>query len=62
MLDKGREILLKDNMIDEEKAKAEAAAHETHAETVVRLETELDTLMNNMKELMEKYLVFQVHL
>ena len=49
-------------MIDEEKAKAEAAAHETHAETVVRLETELDTLMNNMKELMEKYLVFQVHL
>ena len=49
-------------MIDEEKAKAEAAAHETHAETVVRLENELDTLMSNMKELMEKYLVFQVHL
>ena len=36
LLEKGKEILMKDNMIDEEKAKQEAAAHETQAETVVR--------------------------
>ena len=36
LLEKGKEILMKDNMIDEEKAQQEAAAHETQAETVVR--------------------------
>ena len=54
--------MLKDNMIDEEKAKAEAAAHETHAETVVRLEAELETVMKNMTELMERYQAFQVNI
>merc|ERR1719282_146919 len=59
LLEKGKEILMKDNMIDEEKAKAEAAAHETLAETVTRLESELDTVVTAMGELMSKYLEFQ---
>ena len=60
LLEKGKEILMKDNMIDEEKAKAEAAAHETLAETVTRLESDLDTVVTAMGELMSKYLEFQV--
>ena len=60
LLEKGKEILMKDNMIDEEKAKAEAAAHETLAETVTRLESELDKVVTAMGELMSKYLEFQV--
>ena len=60
LLEKGKEILMKDNMIDEEKAKAEAASHETLAETVTRLESELETVTMAMGELMSKYLEFQV--
>ena len=61
LLDKGKEILMKDNMIDEEKAKAEAAAHESPAETVTRLETELETVLTAMTQLMDKYQIMQVN-
>ena len=52
LLEKGREILLKDNMIDEEKAKAEAAAHETPTQTVARLEASLAEISEGMATMM----------
>ena len=60
LLEKGREILIKDNMIDEEKAKEEAAAHETNAEAVTRLGAELEVIMAGMADMMAEYRAFQV--
>ena len=60
LLEKGREILVKDNMIDEEKARAEAAAHETASETVTRLEAELEAVVAAMGDMMDKYRGLQV--
>ena len=60
LLEKGREILVKDNMIDEEKARAEAAAHETASETVTRLEAELEAVVAAMGDMMAKYRGLQV--
>ena len=52
LLEKGREILIKDNMIDEDKAREEAAAHETNAEAVTRLGAEVEVIMRGMAEMM----------
>ena len=75
LLEKGREILIKDNMIDEEKAREEAAAHETNAEAVTRLGAEVNKQQRNktkqtksqveeilagMAEMMTEYRGFQV--
>ena len=59
LLEKGREILLKDNMIDEDKAKAEAAAHETATQTVARLEATLAEISEGMAAMMAGYISFQ---
>ena len=59
LLEKGRQILLKDNMIDEEKAKAEAAAHETPVETLTRLEEKLREISEGMLAMMAGYVNFQ---
>ena len=56
----GKEILDKDNMIDEEKAREEAAAHETNAEAVTRLGTEVEEIMAGMAEMMAEYRGYQV--
>ena len=47
-------------MIDEEKARAEAAAHETASETVTRLEAELEAVVAAMGDMMDKYRSLQV--
>ena len=60
LLEKGREILVKDNMIDEEKAREEAAAHETNAEAVTRLGAEVEVIMSGMAEMMAEYRGYQV--
>ena len=60
LLEKGREILIKDNMIDEEKAREEAAAHETNAEAVTRMGTEVEEIMAGMAEMMAEYRGYQV--
>ena len=54
------QALVKDNMIDEEKARAEAAAHETASETVTRLEAELEAVVAAMGDMMAKYRGLQV--
>ena len=61
LLEKGREILLKDNMIDEDKAKAEAAAHEveTPTQTVARLEATLAEISEGMAAMMAGDISFQ---
>ena len=59
LLEKGRQILLKDDMIDEEKAKAEAAAHETPTQTVRRLEATLEEIAEKMLTMMTGYVSFQ---
>ena len=60
LLEKGREILIKDNMIDEEKAREEAAAHETNAEAVTRMGTEVEEIMAGMAKMMAEYRGYQV--
>ena len=60
LLEKGREILIKDNMIDEEKAREEAAAHETNAEAVTRLGSEVEEILAGMAEMMAEYRGYQV--
>ena len=60
LLDKGREILLKDNMIDEEAARLEAAAHQTARETVASLETELEVISQGLADIINKYKHHQV--
>ena len=59
LLEKGRQILLKDNMIDEEKAKAEAAAFETSTQTLARLEATLAEIAEGMASMMAGYISFQ---
>ena len=60
LLDKGREILMKDNMIDEEVARQEAAIHQSARETVGRLETELELISEGLAEIINKYKEHQV--
>ena len=60
LLDKGREILLKDNMIDEEAARLEAAAHQSARETVDSLERELDMISEGLADIISKYKQHQV--
>ena len=47
-------------MIDEEKAREEAAAHETNAEAVTRLGAEVEVIMSGMAEMMVEYRGYQV--
>ena len=59
LLEKGRQILLKDNMIDEDKAKAEAAAHEIANQNLARLESTLSEISQGMVAMMARYSSFQ---
>ena len=60
LLEKGREILLKDNMIDEEVARQEAAEHETASQSVARLSSELDSVIEDVLHMINTYKEDQV--
>ena len=62
LLERGHQILMKDNMIDEEKAKAEAAAHDTPTETLKRLEITLADVAQGMEKTVSEYVAFQATL
>ena len=60
LLEKGREILLKDNMIDEEVARQEAAEHETASQSVARLSSQLDAVIEDVLNMINTYKEDQV--
>ena len=60
LLEKGREILLKDNMIDEEVARQEAAEHETASQSVARLSSQLDAVIEDVLNMINIYKEDQV--
>ena len=60
LLEKGREILLKDNMIDEEVARQEAAEHETASQSVARLSSQLDSVIEDVLHMINTYKEDQV--
>ena len=60
LLEKGREILLKDNMIDEEVARLEAAEHETASQSVARLSSQLDSVIEDVLHMINTYKEDQV--
>ena len=60
LLKKGREILLKDNMIDEEVARQEAAEHETASQSVARLSSQLDAVIEDVLHMINTYKEDQV--
>ena len=60
LLEKGREILLKDNMIDEEVARQEAAEHETASQSVARLSSQLDAVIEDVLHMINTYKEDQV--
>ena len=60
LLEKGREILLKDNMIDEEVARQEAAEHETASQSVARLSCQLDAVIEDVLNMINIYKEDQV--
>ena len=60
LLEKGREILLKDNMIDEEVARQEAAEHETASQSVARLSSQLDAVIEDVLHMINIYKEDQV--
>merc|ERR1719278_2293872 len=59
LLEKGRQILMKDNMIDEEKAKAEEAAQEAIEQKLERLEGNLGSISGSLASLVGDYSSFQ---
>ena len=60
LLEKGREILLKDNMIDEEVARQEMAEHETASQSVARLSSQLDSVIEDVLHMINTYKEDQV--
>ena len=50
LLEKGRQILMKDNLIDEDKAKEEEAAQETFEQKMDRIGKNKNTVEENMKK------------
>ena len=60
LLEKGREILLKDDMIDEEVARQEAAEHETASQSVARLSSQLDSVIEDVLHMINTYKEDQV--
>ena len=60
MLDKGREILMKDKMIDEEKAEADAAENEELENNVTSINDKLNGLTDSMASFLAEYKSFQI--
>ena len=61
LLEKGTAMLMKDNMIDEEKAKAEAAAQEELHEKLDRLDGNMDGLNDQLNQMLADYSLFHVN-
>merc|ERR1719195_604416 len=60
LLEKGRQILMKDNMIDEEKAKAEEAAQESLQQKLERIDHNMENILTRFSRLMAEYSSFQI--
>ena len=61
LLSKGTAMLMKDNMIDEEKAKAEAAAQEELHEKLDRLDGNMDGINDQLNQMLADYSLFHVN-
>ena len=61
LLSKGTAMLMKDNMIDEEMAKAEAAAQEELHEKLDRLDGNMDGLNDQLNQMLADYSLFHVN-
>ena len=59
LMEKGRAMLLKDNMIDEEIAKKQEAEHESDKQKLERLDGNVDTLQTRFARLLAEYNVSQ---
>merc|ERR1719412_1004268 len=62
LLDKGRQILMKDDLIDEERARQEEAAQETLDQRIDRLDCTLESISTRFSRLMAEYSSFQVRI
>lgn len=62
LLDKGRQMLKKDDLIDEEKAKMEEAAQETLQQKIDRLDCTLETISTRFSRLLAEYSSFQIRM
>jgi len=59
LLEKGRQILMKDNLIDEEKAKKEEAAQESLEQKLQRIDNNMENILTRFSRLMAEYSSFQ---
>jgi len=59
LLEKGRQILMKDNLIDEERAKQEEAAQESTEQKLERLDFTLENMSARFSRLIAEYSSFQ---
>merc|ERR1739842_117538 len=59
LLEKGRQILMKDNLIDEEKAKKEEAAQESLEQKLERIDYNMENILTRFSRLMAEYSSFQ---
>jgi len=62
LLDKGRSMLKKDDLIDEERAKVEEAAHETLQQKIDRLDCTLESISARFSRLLAEYTSFQTRI
>jgi len=62
LLDKGRQILMKDDLIDEERARQEEAAQETLEQKLTKLDCNLESMSTRFSRLMAEYSSFQVRI
>ena len=60
LLDKGREILMKDKMIDEDKAASDAAENQELEKNVKIVNDKLETLTDSLTSLVAEYQSFQI--
>jgi len=59
LLEKGKQILMKDNLIDNEKAKKEEAAQESLEGKLERIDFNMDNILTRFSRLMAEYSSFQ---
>jgi len=60
LLEKGRQMLMKDNLIDEDKAKQEEAAHENLQQKIDRLDCTLESISTRFSRMLAEYTSFQI--
>jgi len=62
LLDKGKQMLMKDDLIDEERAKQEEAAQETLHQKIDRLDCTLESISTRFSRLLAEYSSFQIRI